>query len=238
MFVSAWVVSKFVLIVCVCCLLFFAFGFVLFLLPCVLCWVLFLWLGFEVFCCCHLGFPSDCEAAVCLNLGVFWAFSFDAKSLFALVVGGAFGFVFCVQVSVRNVCQGLWRHFWVWWSFCLFAVLFCLRLVLFCCICLLCQVAFCTEGWSCVEFCHWVVFEVWFLLLVCVLFWLWCCCLLSLSIFSGFCIWCKVMVCFAFVSGVCFALFGVCWCVGFAGVSKQACTGVFVRRAFRSKTRF
>ena len=26
---------------------------------------------------------------------------------FALVVGDAFGFVVCVQVSMRNVCQGL-----------------------------------------------------------------------------------------------------------------------------------
>ena len=43
---------------------------------------------------------------MCLNLGVFWAFSFDAKSWFALVVGGAFGFVFLCDGECEERVSG------------------------------------------------------------------------------------------------------------------------------------
>jgi len=86
--------------------------------------------------------------------------------------------------------------------------------------------AFGAKSWFAL-LCEWCLFCVCF-----VSFFLWWVAL----VLERVCVWVSVK---DMCQGVC-RHFGVCCCVsaGVAGVSNQACTGVFVRRAFGSKTRF
>ena len=80
-----------------------------------------------------MGFPSDCEADVCLNLGVFGAFSFDAKSWFCFGCGWCFWVCFLCAGQHEELVSGFVKAFLGVMKFLFVCCALCLRFVLFCC---------------------------------------------------------------------------------------------------------